>query len=177
MKIYTKRGDSGRSGIIGRGDIWKYENIFDVLGTLDELDSYIGYCRSIIKENIINSILKNVQLDIYKANMEIQRIEAGKGIKLYIKREDIKKLEDYIDQFIGRIKIKGFIIPAGSLEATSLHIARAVCRRFERILIRYLKAKGEVASTLIPYFNRLSDLLFALALYMNWSMGIKEEVV
>jgi cob(I)alamin adenosyltransferase len=177
VKIYTRAGDDGRTVIYGGKRMWKDEEVFEVLGTLDELSSILGYCRAITIGEV-GDVLRSVQLAIYRAGVEVQALESGAEPRHRISRGDVEELERVIDKYWSLVggSMK-FIIPTGSEDAAMLHYARTVCRRLERLLVRYLRSRGMPESWLIPYFNRLGDLLYTLARYVNRRRGVGEEAV
>ena len=180
MKIYTRFGDGGKTSIYKGKVIWKDELIFEVLGDLDELNCFIGYCRYYLKDKDLDEILRKIQLDIYRANIEIQYIESGDKFENSISQKDVRRLEEIIDKYWSLVgDLRGFIIPYGSEPGMLLHITRTICRRFERKLVKFIKEKLslEEENYLVPYFNRLSDLLFTLSRYVSKVDGYIEEYV
>ena len=150
-------GDKGETYIKGQ-KIKKSECLTEVLGNLDELNCIIGICRSLIRDESINEILKSIQTKIFEASSIIAGYE-----KYKFTEEDVKNLEKKIEFFESELKpIKNFVYPSGSLEFTFLQFARAVCRRTERSLWS-LHEKNPLDENLLKYFNRLSDFLFTLS--------------
>jgi len=177
MKIYTRSGDNGYSSIRGGTKLPKYSMIFELLGDLDELNSILGLSIAYIRDDDIREVLRGIQKKIFDVGIEIQKIETKQLIdKEIISEGDIRYLEESIDSYVGDIEIKEFILPGGSTASCYLHLARAVCRRAERKLVKYLENKN-VKSNLVPYLNRLSDLLYALAIYINLKCQVKEKKV
>lgn len=181
MKIYTGAGDSGESAILGGIKLPKYSLIFHILGDIDELNSYLGLCISFIKndscKDIIN-ILKYIQKTLFKTGLEIQKVETGTRSNMgNLFTSDIKMMEKLLDQYSTNVEIKGFILPGGSIQSCLLHIARTICRRIERNIVKYVIDKKIKDTEIIAFFNRLSDLLYILAIVMNRRLGFKEEVV
>ncbi len=178
MKIYTKKGDKGRTRLADGSLHGKNEVVFEVLGEIDELSAWLGLCVTCMKNinskhEIRNSkqiqILKiqNSKKNIYKYLERIQRelieinglIARSKKAKIDIKKE-IKWLEDEIDKMEKELPpLTHFVLPGGSELGARLHIARTVCRRAEREIVRCF----ESSNNFITYFNRLSDYLFTLA--------------
>ncbi|MEM0480756.1 MAG: cob(I)yrinic acid a,c-diamide adenosyltransferase [Candidatus Aenigmatarchaeota archaeon] len=168
MKDFGK-GDKGETNIIGK-KIKKAECLTEVLGNLDELNSIIGICRSIIKEKDILEILKNVQSKIF----EISSIIAGSE-KYKITENDVKEIENLIKRIDESLsKISHFVYPVG-YEASFLHLARAVCRRAERSLFE-LAEKQNVDENILKYINRLSDLLFVISRWIKKLKNEEEEI-
>ena len=168
MKEFGK-GDKGETSIIGK-KIKKSECLTEVLGNLDELNSVLGICRSIIKEKDFQEILKNVQTKVF----EIGSIIAGNE-KYKISENDVIELENLIKRIDESLpKLSHFVYPIG-FEASFLHLARAVCRRAERSLFE-LAEKQEVDENVLKYMNRLSDLLFVMSRWIKKVKNEEEEV-
>jgi len=181
MRIYTRQGDDGYTRGLSRDRMPKDNPIFEAIGTIDELNSYLGIVRSMLnidKDNI-SVLIKNIQSRLLDLNTEIlarffDRID--KFSKYFITDNDVKYLENYIDKFSENIpKLNEFILPAGSMVATHLHYARTICRRAERRVVTLINKINFKDSKVIPYLNRLSDLLYTLARYVNYIEDIKEE--
>lgn len=197
MKIYTKKGDQGKTSICGSEKISKSSIQVTTWGDLDELNAHIGFVISISKSKKINNILNKIQKDIFTIgaiclNRTIGESEKSKTesvnpvcyksqdrqISSQFNERNIHYLEDRIDEISALLKpINRFILPSGSKTTTSIHIARTICRRAERTLVALIDHKAgakenqvaqtEIQKTVIPYLNRLSDLLFVLARYAN----------
>jgi len=148
--------------------------IFEVLGSLDELSSLLGLCRSKLGPGEVSELLRKVQVAILRAGVEAQAIRAGIEPRERIGEADVEELERVIDRFWPG-PAGGFVLPSGSEAAAILHVARAVCRRAERALVRLVRERG-ANTKLLLYFNRLGDLLYALAMYVNRREGVEEDV-
>ncbi len=174
-KIYTKKGDRGETGTF-YGRISKSDQLAITLGTIDELNSWIGICRYEIQ--ITNNKFTNqTQKELFKIQtnlMTINSILAGSK-KYKFTNYETTHLEKLIDKLTGELpELKNFIYPLGYLQ-----VARAVCRRAEREVVSCLgsevqRFKG--AKQILKYINRLSDALFVLARYQNHKNGLKEEI-
>ncbi|HLB51453.1 ATP:cob(I)alamin adenosyltransferase [candidate division WWE3 bacterium RIFCSPHIGHO2_12_FULL_38_15] len=182
-KIYTKTGDNGETSLLFGGRFFKSENIFEILGNLDELNSILGltYSRGVphFSDKSIKDIVIKIQRELFNLGALIassKKKEKIKEIKYY--NEKVKELESFIDDFNGKLpELKNFILPSGDVMAIYFHIARAVCRRTERSLVREIKIrKMNELTPVIKYLNRLSDLLFVLARYINKSAKIEETI-
>lgn len=154
-KIYTKKGDKGETGTFN-GRISKSDQLAVTLGTIDELNSWIGICGT-------NKELHKIQTNL----MTINSILAGSKAQKFRDLET-KRLEILIDKLQAELpELKNFIYPLGYLQ-----VARAVCRRAEREIVKLeIKEKN-----ILKYINRLSDALFVMARYHNQQLGLKEEV-
>ena len=182
MKIYTKTGDSGETSLYGGTRISKASIRVESYGTIDELNSFIGVAKSLIEDDNIIYQLKKIQFDLFTLGSEsatpTDKLKLANGnsrLSLMIGDAEIKELEQWIDDMDGKLEaLKFFILPGGGKAATSLHVARTVCRRAERCLI-YLNEVEGVRSELIKYLNRLSDYLFVLARYVSKLQNEPEE--
>ena len=168
MKFYTGQGDDGESVILGLGGkLSKTEPIFDALGALDELNSYLGICKALAKEEKIKAALKGAQ-----ENLFIIQAELGGAKNISIGEEKIQKLEKTIDEFGGFVgQITKFTIPGGEPLSARLDFGRALARRAER---RAAALKNQISPAALAYLNRLSSLLFVLARYANKKAGAPE---
>jgi len=174
-KAYTRLGDDGFSySPTFNRRLPKDHEIFEVLGTLDELNSYIGLIvsklRSISKiQDMINELIW-IQRVLFKVGNSIV------SRKRAISEDDLRKLEEIIDERSNVINsIKGFVLPGGHEIASLLHIARTVCRRCERRIVKLMRQYEDVIDPLVvKYINRLSSYLFISALYVNKCLNIGE---
>lgn len=164
-KIYTKKGDEGETGTFA-GRISKADKLAEALGSIDELNCWIGVCR---KETSDSKGKTGTELKRIQGNlMTITSILAGSN--LVFKIYEVKKLEKLIDKLTEELPIlKNFIYPEGYLQ-----LARAVARRAERAVVS-LNIQSAKSKTILKYLNRLSDALFVLARYEGKASGIKEE--
>jgi len=187
MKIYTKRGDSGKTDLFGISNrISKSSIRVSAYGEIDELNSFIGLIRSNINETAfkknykdIEKALEKIQNDLFiiGADLATPKIDKkhnqlSKMRKIEIK--DINKIEKLIDNCSKDLEpLKNFILPGGSILASLFHISRTICRRAERNIVE-LSEKEDINKNIIPYLNRLSDLLFIFARISNKSLKIKD---
>jgi cob(I)alamin adenosyltransferase len=178
IKIYTRTGDDGRTGLFGGGRVDKDDPRVEAYGDVDELNAVIGQARSVDMLPRIDEILAPVQVDLFAIGAllatphpEKHREQLEKA-RLTDKR--IAQLEQAIDDGEAELEpLKAFILPGGTPKASALHVARTVCRRAERSIIR-LQKTDEVPQAVIIYLNRLSDLLFVLARVANRRAGAGE---
>jgi cob(I)alamin adenosyltransferase len=168
MKIYTKTGDDGTTGLFGGGRVQKASARVDAYGTVDELNAALGVARATPLEEHTEDTLAHVQIDLFTLGAELACVP-GKEAKLAMSllgADDIGRLERDIDAVEATLMpLQSFILPAGSPQAAALHLARTVCRRAERAVLAMddAAARREV----VVYLNRLSDLLFVLARHAN----------
>lgn len=190
MTIYTKKGDKGTSNLFAsktRKRIYKSDLFFEVLGNLDELNSFIGIVVAAIKKEKIFRLESNLRLDVLLENVQKDLLTIGSiiaGSKLQFDSMKTKKLEKVIDVLEERLSIlKNFILPGGNEIAAQLHFSRSLVRRTERSVVKLnlnkdfeFKKKNIVENRIIPYLNRLSDFFFILAREVNLSKGVKEKI-
>ena len=170
--MYTRRGDTGETDT-GRGErLSKDSLLVELEGTNDELNSFIGLARAKVTWNDMKEDLARVQRDIFTMGGHI--IKAGTGRNLT--GADTKWLEERVEYYrkeVGPIHL--FVIQGGSEEAAYLHVARTVCRRYERMVVSGKELLG-IFPDVLSYANRLSSVLFMMALASNKRMSVKEEI-
>jgi len=167
MKISTKTGDKGSSGLYTGRRVRKSELIFEVLGDIDELNAVLGLCKVEFKrmvDDIYVDLMETIQDDVYRVMAVIGNdMSVPRGIREIDRKETL-----YIEQHIEKLEqelgdIKQFIAPGENEISARLHLARCVCRRAERSIVAYNDDEQEVPEYILQYMNRLSDLLFLLA--------------
>ena len=178
MKIYTRTGDAGDTGLFGGGRTPKSDPRVEAYGDVDELNAALGLARASELMPRVDEVLVPIQRDLFaigallatpdrdkmKQHLEKARIDEGR----------IAELERAIDDGDAELEpLKAFIIPGGTPKAAALHLARTVCRRAERRVVA-LRSTVEVPDIAIVYLNRLSDLLFTLARVANRRAGAGE---
>jgi len=174
-RIYTKTGDKGESSLFGGRRVRKDHLRLESYGTIDELNAAIGVIRASGPGDEIDEILADLQdeLFILGADLATPEAESARSVPR-ISMDDTQKLEAAIDRVEPHLKqLQKFIHPGGSGVAAQLHVARTVCRRAERCVVR-LSGQEAVSEACIVYLNRLSDLLFILARYANHLAGVAE---
>ena len=168
MKIYTKTGDDGTTGLFGGSRVKKASARVDAYGTVDETNATIGVARATTLESLSEEIVAHVQTDLFTLGAELA-CAPGKEASLkmdLIGEADIARLERAIDASEASLPaLRNFVLPGGSAQSAALHLARCTCRRAERAVLALddAPARGEV----VIYLNRLSDLLFSLARRAN----------
>ena len=171
MKIYTKTGDKGDTGLIDGSRISKSDFRIIAYGEVDEANSHIGLIISNIEKNSIfddvRKILLNVQQDLFVLGAELANPNTLKDDNMLVKREMISTIEKYIDNFESELApISNFILPGGSIESSLLHICRTVVRRAETSAVALAKEQ-KINEEILTYLNRISDLFFVLARVTN----------
>lgn len=175
MKIYTKTGDLGETSLLGGTRISKSELQIESYGTVDELNSYIGLIRDQLwKQPILNELIE-IQDRLFSIGSHLANDQKKSKIKLpEIKESDITRLEVEIDKMNECLPpMKAFVLPGGHTTVSYTHIARCVCRRAERQVVR-LSQNWEVDPIMVKYLNRLSDYLFVLGRKLSKDLGANE---
>ena len=178
MKIYTKTGDEGQTGLFGGGRVSKDDPRVEAYGDVDELNAFLGAARSVEVMPRIDEVLVPIQRDLFSigallATPDLEKMHDHLA-KAQIDDARIISLEKEIDACDRELEpLRAFIVPGGSPKAASLHIARTVCRRAERRVI-HLQKEVEIPQIVVVYLNRLSDLLFTLARVANTRVGAGE---
>jgi cob(I)alamin adenosyltransferase len=168
MPIYTRTGDSGLTSLFGGKRVLKCEELVDVYGSIDELNSWVGLLNAQSKTYSFSK----VQSDLLIIGSSL----AGGKIDLTPLTSRITEMEREIDRMDKTLpKLSNFILPGGSVLAAQIHIARSVCRRVERQAVA-VSQKEHIDSVIVKYLNRLSDLLFTYARFINMQGNIKEIV-
>ena len=168
-KIVTRTGDSGTTGLSDGSRLDKDHVRIEAIGTIDELNSVIGIVLSSCKAESISQVLFSIQHDLFDLGAELAT--PGRSI---LSNKHVEKLELNVSIFNEDLApLKEFILPGGCPEASFLHLARTICRRAERTLVK-LNKETEVSEYSLKYLNRLSDLFFILARSINMMSGISD---
>ena len=178
MKIYTRTGDQGSTGLFGGGRVAKDNIRVEAYGDVDELNAVIGMARSVEMMPRIDEVLVPIQRDLFAIGALLATPDRDKMAqhlqKARIDEGRIQELERAIDEGEAELEpLTAFIIPGGTPKAAALHVARTVCRRAERHVVR-LQHEVELPPLTVIYLNRLSDLLFTLARVANRRAGAGE---
>ncbi|OOG23672.1 ATP:cob(I)alamin adenosyltransferase [Enterococcus casseliflavus] len=168
MKIYTKTGDKGMTKLVGSTTVAKDSDRVESYGTIDELNSWVGYIISQLpsENQVVKNELKLLQNFLFDVGTDLSTpIEAKRPFKL--QPESVTWLEERIDYFTAESPdIDRFILPGGTLEASMVHVARTIARRGERAIVR-LNWTAKINEQVLIFTNRLSDYFYALARYLN----------
>lgn len=166
-RIYTRTGDRGETGLVGGTRIPKDSIRVDAYGSMDELNSVLGLAKSFVTDTELDSLLRELQNDLFIAGSDLASVKSDQNVPR-ITSERILELERIIDKYEEELPpLKVFILPGGTNAGAALHFARSVARRAERRIIT-LGRTDKINDQLIPYINRLSDLLFVLARVINY---------
>jgi cob(I)alamin adenosyltransferase len=172
-RIYTRTGDAGTTSL-GTGERRKkYDLRVDAYGTLDELNAVVGIVRlNTTDDQRLDALLARVQNDLFDVEADLCMPEGGKGpggARLNVTDAQVAWLEQQIDALNDELEpLTSFVMPGGSPAAAYLHLARTICRRAERLIVKLADTEGEnVEPPVLKYVNRLSDFLFVAGRYAN----------
>lgn len=169
MKIYTRTGDTGATGLFGGARVEKDDPRVEAYGTVDETNAALGMARATGLPAPLGSLLERIQSDLFQLGAELACVpgkEAHLGTPL-VTAESVRWLEAAIDEHeLALAPLKTFVLPAGTPGAAALHLARTICRRAERRVVG-LRHQTPLRNEIVEYLNRLSDLLFVLARRAN----------
>lgn len=174
MPIYTRTGDKGKTSLFDGTRVLKSHERVDAYGTIDELNSLLGAAAARVgkKESGIRDEIEKVQHDLLAIGSALATPH-GMPVVGSEKRPD--EFEQLIDKLTGEMpELKNFILPGGGEAGSLLHVARTVARRAERRVIALMQSDEEVDNNILIYLNRLSDLLFTLARYVNYKEKKRE---
>ena len=175
MKIYTKKGDTGETVLIGGTKVQKNHARVETYGTIDELNSYIGLVRDCGIDRSYKDLLGEIQDRLFTIGSHVASDPETSRMTLPdLNESDVVVLEESIDAMEKDLpEMKNFILPGGHQTVSFIHIARCVCRRAERLAVA-LNGEGIVDILIIKYLNRLSDYLFVLARKVGQDLDIEE---
>ena len=175
MRIYTRTGDDGTTGLFHGGRVQKNHLRVEAYGTVDELNACLGVVRVHQPPNEVDTWLTRIQNELFDLGADLatpQVTEQDKTTR--ISSDLVKQLEDEMDWMTEQLPaLKHFILPGGTATAANLHLARTVCRRAERAVVT-LAQEEPIDTVLLEYLNRLSDWLFMLSRYVNHVAGVNE---
>ena len=180
MKIYTKAGDRGETGLFGGSRVPKDDVRVEAYGTVDELNCALGVARaSLGPDSDLDPLLARLQSELFDLGAELatppERLDSRLGMRVALANDErVTALESEIDRIEESLDpLKSFILPGGTPGAAALHVARAICRRAERRTVA-LAHVDTVRPEALRYLNRLSDLLFVLARHVNHQAGVPD---
>lgn len=179
MKIYTKTGDAGETGLFGGPRVRKDHARIEAFGTVDELNSQLGVVRAADGAAAFDPFLRGVQAELFELGAQLATPPSvGREAAERITAAHVAALEDRIDSLEAELApLTHFILPAGTPLAAAIHVARTVCRRAERRVVTLAAAVGDtIPANAIEYLNRLGDLLFVLARVANRRGGVADDL-
>ncbi len=175
MKIYTKTGDDGNTGVQGNYRISKSHPRIIAYGTIDEANAALGVALSFPLDDDVKKILTEIQNELFVVGADLSNPNLN-DVKNRVSLEMIEKLESLIDKFeLELAPLTNFILPGGNSSASHLHYVRTIVRRAETLVVK-LSEKDEINSNCIRYLNRLSDLLFVMGRLVNKRNG-QEDIL
>jgi len=178
-RIYTKRGDTGQTSLVGGQRVPKDDARIEAYGTVDELNAFVGLARASCDENppikALGATLKRVQHELFNlGSILATKPEDVHPHQARVTEAEVEQLEHEMDTAIAELPpLRSFVLPGGSRLNAELHVARTVCRRAERLLITLARTE-EVPPETIRYLNRLSDALFVWSRWTNKILGLPE---
>ncbi|PSQ97210.1 MAG: ATP:cob(I)alamin adenosyltransferase [Bacteroidetes bacterium SW_9_63_38] len=178
-RIYTRTGDDGTTSLFGGERVAKGNDRIDAYGTVDETNSIVGLARSHLSGEAgaerLDPVLGDIQEELFVVGADLATPVDATPIVPRVKAHHVKRVEARIDDFDADLQpLKKFVLPGGSPAGASLHSARTVCRRAERLVVR-ASASTPINEKTKVYLNRLSDLLFVLARWANKQAGMRED--
>lgn len=175
MKIYTKTGDKGQTGLIGGNRVSKNDLRINAYGTVDELNAHVGLLRDLVEDEQVKLNLLEIQDRLFTAGSLLAVGQKGTKMKLpKLYNENINILESWIDSMDKSLpQMKTFVLPGGHVTVSTCHVTRTVCRRAERLIVE-LSNEVEVSELVVAYFNRLSDYFFTLSRKLTMDLNAEE---
>ena len=175
MKIYTKTGDDGNTGLQGDYRISKSHSRIMAYGTVDEANASIGIVLTNTLDDDIRQVLTQIQNELFLLGSDLSNQNLN-DLKNRISLESVEKLEEIIDKFELELSpITNFILPGGNVAAAQIHQVRTIVRRAETLVVK-LSDKNEINSNCIKYLNRLSDLMFVMGRLINKRNGVEDII-
>jgi cob(I)alamin adenosyltransferase len=175
MRIYTRAGDDGTTGLLGPGRVFKDAARVEACGSVDELNALLGVVRTLDLDGWLAAELTTIQSRLFHVGAELAAVTPDLLATLErISDEDVAALERWIDRLDTELApLTSFVLPGGSALGAELHVARAACRRAERRIVTLLQVEL-IDVRLVRYLNRLGDLLFVMARWCNRRAGAPE---
>lgn len=180
MKIYTKRGDEGETGLLGGVRVPKTDPRVEAYGSIDELNASLGLALALDEgESLDPEASRGLQADLFTIGSRLAAAEPErarrKGLVPELGADRTEFLEAWIDRLEEELpSLDAFILPGGGAAGAQLHVSRTLCRRAERATVRLAESQPDLRERVLPYLNRLSDLLFMLARAANHRSGRAE---
>ncbi len=176
--IYTRKGDAGETSLGGGQRVPKDSARVAAYGTIDELNSAIGVALAHGLTPRLRQVLPSIQNELFHLGSDLAFREEDKQASdlPHIEERHVQKLEDLLDELNKIVgPLQNFTLPGGSIGAAQLHVARTICRRAERMALTLAREEA-IGKLVLPYLNRLSDLLFVMARYENKQQQIEEPL-
>ena len=182
-KVYTRRGDSGKTQLIDKKDLLKSDLRVACYGEVDELNSSLGFCIALAKQSPSVSIdrlsekIKKIQNDLFNLGTVLAISDSDKLDQFpKVDEKDVDFLENEIDYYNESLEdLESFVLPSGTLAGSYFHVCRTICRRVERNCVALSQVEN-IDKNVLKYLNRLSDLLFVLSRWTNKEEGYSEDL-
>ncbi|WP_213804256.1 cob(I)yrinic acid a,c-diamide adenosyltransferase [Granulicella sp. dw_53] len=173
MSIATKRGDGGQTGLAGGIRISKADLRVESYGSVDELNTFLGFARSICQNKEIATWTEEIQRTLFRVGSALATPPESKKQPPVVSPEDIEMLTNLVHQIEATEGIlSDWSLPGAHTESAAYEVARTVCRRAERAAVRFIEAGGVVQPTVLPYLNRLSDVIWLFGRLIEFNAGI-----
>ena len=173
MKIYTRKGDDGTTGLFGGPRVRKDALRVEAYGDVDELNSALGVAREELPADDLRALVDALQSELFTVGAELATPDTSKNVPR-VSPTQVDRMEREIDRLETELpEMRNFILPGGSRAGAALHLCRTICRRAERKVVQ-LAAQEKVSAEALAYLNRLSDLLFVMARAANLRAGGQE---
>ena len=176
MKIYTRKGDDGTTGLLGGVRVSKHHARIEAYGNVDELNSYLGLIRDFLPNSHHEGLLLSIQDRLFTigSHLAVDPEHVGKMKLPSLFQSDVESLEKAMDQMDEKLPVmKNFVLPGGHPTVSHCHVARCICRRAERSIV-FLHEQSPVQTIILEYINRLSDYLFTLSRMIASETNSKE---
>lgn len=177
MKIYTKTGDKGQTGLIGGSRVSKNNPRLEAYGTIDELNSFIGILNTHQLPEQTTDFLQSIQHHLFVIGSNLATDQQRTTLKSasIVEEQDIVELENEIDRMEATLpKLTNFILPGGAAGGAFAHVCRTITRRAERRILDLIQTDIEIDPLILKYINRLSDYFFTLSRYITVNEGYEE---
>jgi cob(I)alamin adenosyltransferase len=176
VKIYTKTGDSGETGLFGGRRLPKNDARIEAYGTVDELNSFIGLLRDSLEKETTRARLREIQDRLFTVGSHLACDPEQMPMMPDLKPEDILILEQEMDEMTANLpELRHFLMPGGHAAVSVAHVCRTVCRRAERCVVELANLGEPVEASVLTYLNRLSDYFFVLSRQICQDFGVAEE--
>src|ERR1700754_987907 len=177
MSIATKRGDAGQTGLAGGIRVSKADLRVESYGSIDELNTHLGFARSICKNKDIVGWTEDIQRTLFRVGSALATPPESRKKPPVISAEDVDKLTNLVHQIEATEGILAdWSLPGGHTESAAYEVARTVCRRAERAAVRFVESGGVVQPTVLPYLNRLSDVIWLFGRLIEFNAGVESRL-
>lgn len=177
MSIATKRGDGGQTGLAGGIRVSKSDLRVESYGSVDELNTVLGFARSICQDKEIAAWTEEIQRTLFRVGSALATPPESKKQPPIVAPEDIDRLTNLVHQIEANPSVlSDWSLPGAHTESAAYEVARTVCRRAERAAVRFIESGGQVQPTVLPYLNRLSDVLWLFGRLIEFNAGVESRL-